>query len=119
LNIFQDLNVEPNYAFTSASGNIGDRFSLHFGMTAVGIGRDAMHGVSTRAYTSNGNTLNIILSENTESGKVDVMDMAGRTVGSFNLNASTTSLPMNVNAGVYLVRIQTEKGTDTHKIILN
>ncbi|MCF8460877.1 MAG: T9SS type A sorting domain-containing protein, partial [Flavobacteriales bacterium] len=68
--------------------------------------------------TSNGNTLNIILSENTENGKVDVMDMAGRTVGSFNLNSTTTSLPMNVSTGVYLVRLETGKGTDTHRIVI-
>jgi hypothetical protein len=119
LNIFQDLNAEPNYSFTSVAGNIGDRFALHFGMSITGIGTDAINRASTRVYTSNGNTLNIILSENTENGKVDVMDMAGRTVGSFNLNSTTTSLPMNVTTGVYLVRIQTEKGMNTHRIVMN
>ncbi len=119
LNIFQDLNVEPNYSFTSVAGNIGDRFALHFNMSITGIGRDAMHGVSTQVYTSNGNTLNIILSENTENGKVDVMDMAGRIVGSFNLSTNRTSVNMNVSTGVYLVRVETENGMDTHRILLN
>ncbi|MCF8459120.1 MAG: T9SS type A sorting domain-containing protein [Flavobacteriales bacterium] len=119
LNIFQDLNVEPNYAFTSVAGNIGDRFALHFGMTAVGIGRDAINRVSTRVYTSNGNTLNIILSENTENGKVDVLDMAGRIVGSFNLSTNITSVNMNVSIGVYHVRVETENGMDTHRVLLN
>jgi hypothetical protein len=117
MNIFQDLNVEPNYSFTSIAGNVSDRFALHFGMTAVGIGRDAMHGVSTHVYSSNGQ-LNITLANNIESGRVEVMDMAGRTVGSFNLNATTTALPMNVTTGIYLVRIQTEKGTDTHRVLI-
>ncbi len=116
LNIFQDLNVEPNYSFTSVAGNIGNRFALHFGMIAVGI--DAAAAINSRVYSANGQ-LNIILSENTETGNVEVLDMAGRIVRTINLNANQTSVELNVNAGVYLVRVETAKGTNTHKIILN
>lgn len=117
LNIFQDLNVEPNYAFTSDAGNIGDRFVLHFGMTAVGIDEGTQAG--SRVYTTNANQLNIILSENTENGNVDVLNMAGRVVFTSNLNSNRTTLGLNVNAGVYLIRVGTEKGTDTHRVLFN
>lgn len=116
LNIFQDLNVEPNYAFTSVAGNVGDRFILHFGMAAVGI-EDGVKA-NSRAYASSGQ-LNIILSENTEKGNVQVLDMAGRIILTVGLNASRTTLDMNTSTGIYLIRIQTEKGTDTHRVILN
>lgn len=116
-NIFQNLNVEPNYAFTSAAGNIGDRFVLHFGMAAVGI-EDGEHA-SSRVYTSNGNQLNIILSENTENGNVQVLDMAGRVVYTTSLNASRNTINLNTSTGVYLVRVETAKGTDTHRILFN
>lgn len=117
LNIFQDLNVEPNYAFTSGAGNIGDRFVLHFGMTAVGIEEGTQAG--SRVYTTNANQLNIILSENTDNGNVDVLDMAGRVVFTSKLNSNRTTLGLNVNAGVYLIRVGTEKGTDTHRVLFN
>ncbi len=118
LGIFQDLNAEPTYAFTSSvAGNIPTRFALHFGMAVTGIEDGEV--MKSRVYTSNGNQLNIILSENIENGNVQVLDMVGRIVRSANLNASRTTLDMNTATGVYLIRVETEKGTDTHRIVIN
>jgi hypothetical protein len=118
LGIFQDLNTEPTYAFTSSvAGNIPTRFALHFGMAVTGIEDGQV--MKSRVYTSNGNQLNIILSENIENGNVQVLDMVGRIVRSANLNASRTTLDMNTATGVYLIRVETEKGTDTHRIVIN
>jgi hypothetical protein len=118
LGIFQDLNAEPTYAFTSSvAGNIPTRFALHFGMAVTGIEDGEV--MKSRVYTSSGNQLNIILSENIENGSVQVLDMTGRVVRSANLNASRTTLDMNTATGVYLIRVETEKGTDTHRIVIN
>ena len=117
LGIFQDLNVEPNYSFVSDAGNIGDRFVLHFGMATVGIEDGVV--ASSRVYTSNGNQLNIILSENVEKGDVQVLDMTGRIVHSSTINANRTTFGLNVNTGVYLIRVETGKGTDTHRVLIN
>jgi hypothetical protein len=118
LGIFQDLNTEPTYAFTSSvAGNIPTRFALHFGMAVTGIEDGEV--MKSRVYTSNGNQLNIILSGNTEAGNVQVLDMVGRIVRTVNLNASRTTLDMNTATGVYLIRVETEKGTDTHRIVIN
>ena len=116
LNVFQDLNITPEYAFTSTAGNIGNRFILHFGMTAVGIEDGTL--ANSRVYTSNGNQLNIILSDNTEKGSVQVFDMAGRAIRTANLNASRSMIDLNTQTGVYLIRVETEKGADTHKVVL-
>lgn len=114
LNIFQELNVEPNYAFTSDAGNIGDRFVLHFGMSVTGIEEVES---SSYVFISN-NQLNVILPQDMENGNVQIIDMAGRNVATETLNASRTVLDMNVNAGIYLVRVETSKVTDTHKVVL-
>jgi hypothetical protein len=45
--------------------------------------------------------------------------MVGRIVRTVNLNASRTTLDMNTATGVYLIRVETEKGTDTHRIVIN
>ncbi|MCF8465242.1 MAG: T9SS type A sorting domain-containing protein [Flavobacteriales bacterium] len=116
LNIFQDLNVEPNYSFTSPSGNIGNRFALHFGMSVTGVSEAEMN---SHVYTSNGNQLNIILAANAQNGIVEILDMTGRIVHSSSINANRTILGTNVNAGVYLIRVETAKGTDTHRVLLN
>ena len=117
LGYFQDLNVEPNYSFTSTvAGNIPTRFALHFGMSAVGIENGSV--TNSQVYTSN-NQLNIILSGSLENGKAEMLDMAGRTVETFNLNSTRTTTEMNVNTGVYLVRVETGKGIDTHRILID
>lgn len=116
LNIFQDLNEAPSYAFTSDAGNIGNRFALHFGMSVTGISEAEMN---SRVYTSNGNQLNIILSENATNGRVEVLDMAGRIVHTSSLNTSRTTLDLNNSAGVYLIRVETAKGTDTHRVLFH
>jgi hypothetical protein len=117
LGIFQDLNTEPTYAFSSDAGNIPTRFALHFGMAVTGIEDGQV--MKSHVYTSNGNQLNIILSGNTKAGNVQVLEMTGRIVRSANLNASRTTLDMNTATGVYLIRVETEKGTDTHRIVIN
>ncbi|MFT6210401.1 MAG: hypothetical protein ACJATE_001017, partial [Bacteroidia bacterium] len=61
--------------------------------------------------------LNITLSDNTENGKVDVMDMAGRIVRSFSLNSTSTLVQMNVKAGIYLIRVETSQGVNTHRVM--
>ena len=116
LSIFQDLNVESSYSFTSVAGNISDRFVLHFGMSVTGLKDVASK--SSRVYTTIGQELNIILSEDTENGKVDVLDMTGRIVRSLSLNSTTTSVQMNVNSGIYLIRVETSQGINTHRVIL-
>ena len=116
LNVFQDLNAEPTYSFTSGTGNIPSRFALHFGMSVTGIEDGFV--TNARVYSTSGNQLNIILSDNIERGNVSVLDMAGRTITTFKINSNTTSTKINVNTGVYLIRIETEKGIDTHRIVL-
>ncbi|MCF8276603.1 MAG: BspA family leucine-rich repeat surface protein [Flavobacteriales bacterium] len=118
LGIFQDLNLEPSYAFSSSvGGNIPTRFALHFGMAITGI-EDGVEA-NSHVYTSSGSQLNVILSENIENGNVQVLDMAGRIILTANLTSSRTTLDMNASTGVYLVRVETEKGTYTHRVILN
>ncbi|MCF8276944.1 MAG: T9SS type A sorting domain-containing protein [Flavobacteriales bacterium] len=116
LHFFQDLNLDADYTFTSDVGNIGDRFILHFGTSVTGVEDGA--SMNSRVYTSNGNQLNIILSENTNTGNVQVLDMAGRIVRTANLKASRTTLDMNTSTGIYLIRVETAKGTETHKVVI-
>jgi hypothetical protein len=115
LNVFQDLNAEPNYSFTSDAGNIGDRFILHFNNAAVGVDEEAE--VKSHVFVSN-NQLSISLAPNTENATVQVLDMAGRTIATRALRQTQTVIDMNVPTGIYLIRVETAKGADTHKVVL-
>ncbi|MCF8461952.1 MAG: T9SS type A sorting domain-containing protein, partial [Flavobacteriales bacterium] len=82
------------------------------------IGRDAINRVSTRVYTSNGNTLNIILADKVGNGNVSVLDVTGKMVYTQQLNQTWTTIPISVSSGIYLVRVETEKSAETHRIIV-
>lgn len=115
LNVFQDLNTNPSYSFTSDAGNIGDRFILHFNNAAVGI-EEAEPG--SHVFVSS-NQLNISLSPNIHTANIEVLDIAGRAILTKTLNASNTILDVNVPTGIYLVRVKTSTGAEIHKVTLH
>ncbi len=114
LNIFQDLNLDATYDFTDEAGNIPTRFALHFGVSITDIRNT--DGFRTQVFSS-GNEVNIILSEAT-NGIATVYDMAGKLIATENMQADRTRFQLNVTTGIYIVQIQTNKGTSNHKIHL-
>jgi glucose/arabinose dehydrogenase len=112
LGIFQDLNAEPTYAFTSTvAGNIPTRFALHFGMSITGI-EDATSNVGIYSF---GKQVTILLN-GTSTGTVEVLDMAGRMVHTQNLNSAQTIIDLSTASGIYLVRVATEGNIITRKV---
>jgi hypothetical protein len=115
LNIFQDLNLEPSYNFSSNSGNIGDRFALHFGMSITGL--EDVNVLNSKVYYANGQ-LNIILSDIKGNGNISVLDVTGKMVHTRQLNQTWTTIPISVSTGIYLVKVETENSAETHRIIV-
>ena len=112
LSIFQDLNLESSYAFSSSvGGNIPNRFALHFGMAVTGL-EDA--GSNVGIY-SHGKQVTVLLNE-ISAGTIDVLDMAGRVVHTQNVNSERTTIELSTASGIYLVRVETANGTITKKI---
>ena len=106
--------MEPNYAFTSINGNISDRFALHFGMAVTGIKDET---TSTRVYAFD-KTITILLDKNLTGASVEVLDVAGRIVRTASVSKIRTDMDMDVATGVYLVRMTTEKGHETHRVFI-
>ena len=115
LNIFQDLNLDATYDFTDEAGNIPTRFALHFGMSITDI-RNA-EGFRAQVFSS-GNEVNIILSDAT-NGTATVYDMAGKLMATQNIHSDRTAFQVNVASGIYIVKLESDKGASTHKIHLN
>lgn len=116
LGIFQDLNVEPQYSFTSDAGNFPTRFALHFGMSITDI-HSNMDDLVAEVFSS-GNVLNIRLAAGIENGTVTIYDMAGKRIATKNIIADRTTIPVNAATGTYIVKFESDKGTSTHKIHL-
>jgi len=112
LNVFQDLNTEPVYTFTSGAGNIADRFALHFNASITGL-EEAENDI--RVYASQ-NVINVILSEST-TGTIRVLDMTGRVVLTQNITSDRTTIDLNQAAGIYVVEVQTATETISRKVI--
>jgi hypothetical protein len=117
LSTFQHLNINPVYAFVSNSGNIGDRFALHFGMMAVGIGTDVACNVCTHVFAADG-MVNVSVGGDITTGNITILDMAGRTVQTAAINGSRTVVATDLTTGIYLVRIETAQGAETHRVML-
>jgi len=114
LNNFQHLNQNPVYAFITSSGNIGNRFALHFGMMAVGVEEN---GPTTHVFAADG-VVNLSVGTDITTGSITILDMAGRTVQTATINGSRTVMATDLVTGIYLVRVETTKGTETHRVML-
>jgi len=117
LTLFQDLNQYPTYSFNAASGDLPARFALHFGTLVTGVEEGGITK-NSRVYTTNGNEVNLVLPENTGSAMLEVLDMAGRSIHTSTTGADRTVIGLNVNAGIYLVRVTTQHGVDAHRVVL-
>ncbi|MBL4586699.1 MAG: T9SS type A sorting domain-containing protein [Flavobacteriales bacterium] len=111
LGVFQDLNVEPTYAFTSVAGNIPTRFALHFGLLITDI-EEATSSVGI--YASN-KQINVLLN-GSETGTITVFDMTGRMVHLQNLTSNKTTIDLNAAQGIYVVRVETADQTIARKV---
>ena len=110
LNIFQDLNVNPVYAFSSGAGNIGDRFVLHFSsITSISEAENTINVFSIA------NAVHVNLSK-AETGTITVLDMSGRTVHNQAINSDRTVINLKTAAGIYVVEVETSAQTITKKI---
>jgi hypothetical protein len=99
-----DLLVKP-YTFTSSSGQqTTDRFTLFINKTVTGL--DELTGVTEIYAYVNNNSLTV---KNVCNGdRVQVVDMAGRTVVSGLVSGNEFSATLN-QKGVYLVNVKGEK----------
>ena len=52
-------------------------------------------------------------------GQVRIMDMSGKLAGTFDLKPSKTIMNLNVENGMYMVRIEADNETMTRKVLLN
>jgi hypothetical protein len=111
LSIFQDLNVEPIYAFTSDAGNISTRFALHFGLSITDIDEVANNiGV----YAAN-KQINVLLN-GSKTGTITVFDMTGRMVYSQSIMSPRTIIDFNTASGIYVVKVETADQAISRKI---
>lgn len=111
--LFTDLETNPSYEFTSEEGDDTDRFEIHFGV--VGINEPGVNS-TLRAYVSHGQLT--ILGETGELN-LDILDMQGRVLERRAVQMDGSySQPLNLPAGVYVVRVYNGQAAKSIKVIL-
>lgn len=114
LNIIHDLKVS-DYVFTSTDGVFPDRFELQFLNNTVLNVDEVLSDDAIAVYVNTNNELEIKQRSTIKINSVTVYSMLGKKVRS--LNDMNQKISLNEQAsGIYIVVVDTEKGTITKKI---
>ena len=117
LNIFKRLDEENSsykITLTENKNSIG-RFYLHVKPQVLSV--DEIHASSLQIYLSNKRTLTV-LGLNNEKATVKVISILGKELLSKNITSNNIELPKSLKGGIYIIKIKSNKGNTTKKIIL-
>lgn len=113
LGVTQKLSENPNYTFTSQEGDDPNRFEIHFGV--VGID-DQPTTPAIQAYVY-GQQLKIL--GNGGITQLEIFDVQGRLLSSETINVMDGyRKTLNLQAGMYVVRLQNKEGVSSTKVII-
>jgi len=114
LNIIHDLKVS-DYTFTSVDGVFPDRFQLQFIDESTLSVDEVLNEDAIAVYLNNNNELEIKQKSRVEINSATVYSMLGAKI--ISVNDINQKISLNEQAsGVYIVVIDTEKGSITKKI---
>lgn len=114
LNIIHDLKVS-DYTFTSTDGVFSDRFELQFLNNTVLNVDEVLNDDAIALYLNANNELEIKQRSTIKINSVAIYSMLGKKIHS--VNHMNQKISLNEQAsGIYIVVVDTEKGTITKKI---
>jgi hypothetical protein len=109
----QDVRLQPTLSFTSAPGDIENRFRLRFA-SALEIYTDPAKDFSIFASQHQV----VVKTTAEEAGTMYIYSVSGQLIAQCMLTAGETQLTLNAS-GVYLVKVITGKAIITKKVIIN
>ena len=116
-NIIYNLN-DSDYVFKSKEGAYNDRFVLLFKSTVLGISENLLQNISLIPNPTTGNIT--IISPKVVVNSVEVFDIRGRKLMSAAYNNAQYSLDISsLQSATYFIKIHTQKGIITKRIIKN
>lgn len=108
-------NENSIYEFTAAESDDEERFLLHFNKATIGIEESPeLEGVNV--YTSS-KYINIKTSSNLSDGKATIVNALGQVIHAETLTNEHQTFGIN-ESGVYIVRITSDEGTLTKKVVI-
>jgi hypothetical protein len=111
-NQFREVKQGDVYSFFTQGGNAA-RFALHIQQDA-----SVNNQVSALIYSA-GNQVEIRTENGNESTQVQVRDLSGRVVDSYEFNGNSNSRVLRAADGVYTVTIRNANSTSTRKVLIS
>jgi hypothetical protein len=85
----------------------------------LAVENDEIEGNAYRIYPNPSDGLLTILSSKPGKYDLEVYDLQGRKLLKWDDNGQTTTRPLNLPAGIYILRIIDEYEVETHKVIID
>ena len=111
LNKTQDLTQTPTYSFSSDVTDNTSRFALRLKAETTDVNEVGQLVISIFEKGKS-----IVVETNETSGTISISDVSGRIIKTQTISETQTIIP--VSAGVYFVKVLTEKALDTKEIIV-
>lgn len=110
-----DLRRQPAYNFYFSPNENGHRFNLHFSKSAINVS-----DVSEDLIKIYANDKNVFISlDHPADSDIQINDLTGKQVGQYHYAAlKSTTLPLNVKTGYYVVRVITPEKVASEKVFI-
>jgi hypothetical protein len=119
MNVFQDLTMNPVYAFDAVVGTDANRFVVHFQANSgvAGIETAEENGIDIVSNASG--LVTITLSEELPAmGTIQIIDINGKVIATQAINEQTTTMNINATTGVYHVLVYSSAKVARKKIVI-
>jgi len=119
MNVFQDLTMNPVYAFDAVAGTDANRFVVHFQANSgvAGIETAEENGIDIVSNASG--LVTITLSEELPAmGTIQIIDINGKVIATQAINEQTTTMNINATTGVYHVLVDSSAKVARKKIVI-
>lgn len=119
MNVFQDLTMNPVYAFDAVAGTDANRFVVHFQANGGVAGIETAEENGIDIVSNATGLVTISLSEELPAtGTIQIIDINGKVIATQAINEQTTTMNINAATGVYHVLVDSSAKVARKKIVI-
>jgi hypothetical protein len=117
--VFQDLTMNPVYAFDAVAGTDANRFVVHFQANSGVAGIETAEDNGIAIVSNASGLVTITLSEELPAmGTIQIIDINGKVIATQAINEQTTTMNINAATGVYHVLVDSSAKVARKKIVI-
>lgn len=119
MNVFQDLTMNPVYAFDAVAGTDANRFVVHFQANSGVAGIETAEDNGIDIVSNASGLVTITLNEELPAmGTIQIIDINGKVIATQAINEHATTININAATGVYHVLVDSSAKVARKKIVI-